>query len=190
MNKVDIRDGVYLILRGIGIDPSQDPNFRETPDRVAKAYEEIFSGLCDTKAQVDKILSTTFPSNYSQIIVETKLLTYSMCPHHLLPVRYEVALAYLPSSDGQVLGLSKLSRLVGVLAHRPVLQEALTEDITANLMLLEGCLGAACVIKGEHYCMQMRGVRQAHAMATTSSVKGVFMTDQTVKEEFFRLIRN
>jgi GTP cyclohydrolase I len=78
---------------------------------------------------------------------------------------------------------------VEVLAHRPILQEELTEQITSQLMRLKNCLGAICVIKGEHLCMQMRGVRQSHGIAITSSVKGVFMEDAAVKEEFFRLIK-
>jgi GTP cyclohydrolase I len=178
-----------MILEGLGLDPLQDPNFIDTPNRVAKAYVEIFSGLSDTEKQVEEILSATFPTTYSQMIVETHLTTFSMCPHHLLPVRYDVSVGYLPSEQGRVLGLSKLPRLVEVLAHRPILQEELTEQITSQLMRLKNCLGAICVIKGEHLCMHMRGVRQSHGIAITSSVKGVFMEDAAVKEEFFRLIK-
>jgi GTP cyclohydrolase IA len=184
-----IRKGVELILGGLGIDPTQDQNFRDTPARVARAYAEIFSGLDDTEKQIGEIVSVTFPSSYSEIIVAKDIVTYSMCPHHLLSVRYVVAVGYLPGEGGSVLGISKLGRLVNVLAHRPVLQEQLTSDITDVLMKLKGCRGAACVVTGEHTCMSMRGAQQREASVTTSSVRGLFRGDASAKSEFMSLIK-
>lgn len=189
MDQDAIRRGVEMILAGLGVSHSQDRNFIDTPSRVARAYTEILSGLDDTNRQIEKILSVSFPSTYSQIVIAKNIVTCSLCPHHLLPVRYRISVGYLPDEGGDVVGISKLGRLVEVLAHRPVLQEQLVEDVTHKLMeRLKGCLGAACVAVGEHHCMQMRGVRMQEACIVTSSVKGAFLRDPDAKAEFMRLI--
>ncbi len=188
MDEALIREGVEKILAGLGIKFRQDDNFKDTPTRVARAYKEIFSGLKDTDKQIEGILSVAFPAEYSQMIVANDIVTYGMCPHHLLPVRYEFSVGYIPSEKGKVLGLSKLPRLVEILAHRPVLQEKLTDDVTHALMQVPGCIGAACIASGEHHCMSMRGVKQ-RAVTTTSSLRGVFLSNPSVKDEFFRLVR-
>lgn len=192
-----IKQGVSLLLEGLGLDIEEDPNFRDTPDRVARAYEEIFQGMENTEAQIREIMSKTFPCTYSQMVVAKDIECFSMCPHHLLPVRYSICAAYIPSSTdaandsgGQVLGVSKLCRVVEVLAKRPVLQEQLVEDVTEVLMQLQGCLGAACIGRGEHYCMTMRGVKQRHASVVASSLKGVFLEDEDVRSEFMQLFRS
>lgn len=174
----DIEKGVHHILMGLkkeyGLD-LKDANFKDTPKRVARAYAEIFSGIKNTKEQVKDILSTAFPSECNGLIIAKDVRVFSMCPHHLLPVDYTISVAYIPSPDGRVLGISKLSRLVEVLAGRPVLQEQLGEDITNSLMGLDGCVGAGCLIEGKHYCMIMRGVNQTNCVTGSSSMKGVFL---------------
>jgi len=109
------------------------------------------------------------------------------CPHHLLPVHYSISAAYIPTPSGQVLGVSKLCRLVEILARRPVLQEQLMEDITSSLMKLRGCEGAACIGSGIHYCLRMRGVKQSRSVIVTSSLKGAFLDDATARAEFMQL---
>jgi GTP cyclohydrolase IA len=164
-----------------------DPNFKETPERIARAYSEIFSGLRDTDKKIDKILSTAFPCQSDSMVLVRDIEVFSMCPHHFLPVEMTVHVAYLPGRNGKVLGLSKLPRLVELMAARPVLQEQLGCDVTKALCELPHCLGAGCVVHGKHYCMAMRGVKQRKAITTTSSLRGLFKEDATVRQEFFAL---
>lgn len=157
-------------------------NFKDTPQRVARMYDEILGGHIDTEEQVTKILSSAFPCTNNSLVLVRDIETFSLCPHHLLPVRYKVHVAYIPGK--KVLGLSKLARLADVLSRRLVLQEQLTEDVTENLMRVNGCQGAACVVEGTHYCMVMRGVKQSQATTITSSLKGAFLQESTRAELF------
>lgn len=191
-NWLKVRNGVVQILTGLGLDIG-DPNFRETPDRVTRAYREIFAGLdggIDSK--IDEMLESTFPCEHQQMIVARQIEVFSMCPHHLLPVRYLITVGYLPGPDvnARVLGLSKLARLTKLLAARPVLQEQVVNDI-ANILLtrIPGCRGSGCIAMGEHYCMRMRGVNQSSAVVITSSMRGEFLTDSMVRIEFMDLAR-
>lgn len=180
-----IKDGFTKILEGLheeyGLDTS-DPNFISTPERCARAYAEIFSGLQDTDNQVSSIINSQFPSDSDEIVMSKNIRTFSMCPHHFLPVDYKIDVGYLP--DKSVIGISKLTRMVEILAKRPVLQEQLTNEISDNLMKIDGCRGSACIVHGYHYCMIMRGVRQPEAPTITSSVRGVFRDDPGIKQEF------
>lgn len=182
-----VREGVRLILEGLGLE--LDGNFVDTPDRVARAYLEIFQGLQDTDEQVERILSKTFPCNYSAMIAVKDIESFGLCPHHLLPVRYSICAAYIPSENGRVLGISKIARLADLLARRPVLHEQLVEDVTSSLMKLKGCIGSACIARAEHFCMIMRGTKQPHAVVVASSLKGAFLDDPTVRAEFMGLTR-
>jgi GTP cyclohydrolase IA len=186
MDKTLIRQGVRYILTGLGLDPS-DPNLIGTPGRVEQVYEEIFSGLVNLDDKIENILNKTFPCSYSEIIVAKDVKCFSFCPHHLLPVRYNICVGYLPTE--RVLGISKLYRLVKTLAARPVLHEQLMEDITENLMRVPGCKGAACIGTGEHMCMTMRGVSQSGASVVASSMKGLFLEKPIVRAEFLQLYR-
>lgn len=191
-----VEKGVHYIFKGLrdelGLDLT-DENFKDTPKRIARAYAEIFSGVKNTQQQVDDILNSAFPAENDQLILVRGIEVFSMCPHHLLPVSYRIHAGYIPSVDeGKVIGISKLSRLAEILSKRPVLQEQLVEDVAKNLMRLPGCLGAACVVEGVHYCMVMRGVNQPHAKTITSSLKGVFLQESgqgpAARNELMRLI--
>jgi GTP cyclohydrolase I len=184
-----VRRGVVDILTGLGVSLS-DPNFAGTPGRLVRCYAEAFSGLRDTAAQVDAVLSATFPCTHTQMIVARGIETWGMCPHHLLPVHYDVTVGYVPDGVGaQVLGVSKLCRLVEVLARRPVLQEQIVNDVTAALMSIPGCIGAGCIAHGEHGCMRVRGVRQQNAVIVTSSLQGVLFDKPEARAEFMSLMR-
>lgn len=188
MDKVE--KGIRLVLEGLqeahDLDIESD-NFKETPERVARAYQEIFSGLRDTSVQLDLILKSKFPSGgYDQMIVCSGVVVYSMCPHHLLPVRYEVDLGYIPSKEGSVIGISKLARIIDVLAKRPVLQESMTQDIGKAMNRIDP-LGVAVRVKGEHSCMRIRGIRK-EGVITTSYLSGVFREEVSTREEFLKLI--
>lgn len=185
-----IEKGMRLILKGLqqdfGLNLS-DVNFKDTPKRVARAYNEIFEGLKDTEINVKKILSTAFPSKgYESLIFCTDIIVFSMCPHHFLPVEYKVSVGYIPSKDGMVLGASKIPRLVELLAKRPVLQETLTIDI-ANYLNDLNPIGVAVVISGVHFCMRMRGVKKMSSFET-SAMKGAFMDNPASRKEFFDLL--
>jgi len=136
-----------------------DENFHGTALRIAKAYAEILDGEKDTEKQIETALSKNFPSSYDESISCTGHIAYSMCPHHLLPVKYKVSIVYMPAKNGYVVGASKLARLVDILSHRAVLQETLADDIIHALESYLCPRGIGLLLKGNHSCMQMRGVK-------------------------------
>lgn len=178
---------LQALSKELGLDLN-DENFDDTPARISRMYREILSGLKDTDKQVEKILNSAFPCNNDQLVLVKDIEAFSMCPHHFLPVHYKIHIAYIPSV--RVVGLSKLARLANILAKRPVLQEQFVEDVSSSLMKIEGCLGAACIAEGTHYCMVMRGVRQSQSRTITSSLKGVFLEDARARQELMQLIGN
>lgn len=187
-----IRSGVTDILKGLGCDLN-DPNFKETPYRVASMYkDEIFLG-CGSFAddEIADLLGNTFPCDHDQLVVARGIDVYGMCPHHLLPVKYSIVAAYMPGAapDGRVVGLSKVYRLASLLAARPVLQEKMVNDIADALMLIPGCQGAGTIAHGEHMCVRMRGVRQVNSVVTTSSLRGIFLHNAPIRAEFLSLLR-
>jgi len=186
----DIEKGMHLILKGLKKEfglKIKDQHFIDTPKRVARAYAEIFEGVKDTDKQVKEILSAAFKSDMDQMIVVKDIHVFSMCPHHFLPTEMYIDVAYIP--NGYVLGLSKIPRLVEILAKRPVIQEQLTEEITEYLMSIEAS-GAAARIRGQHFCMRMRGVKKPEAIMVTTSVLGDFREDQLTRNEFLSHIRD
>lgn len=190
IQKSNIEKGIILILKGLNEEfdlDLTDENFNGTPSRIARAYREIFGGLKNTQQQVTEIFKSKFPSeNYDSMIISKDIPAYSMCPHHLLPVEYKINFAYIPSTQGFVLGLSKLSRIIQLLAKRPVLQEKLTIDIV-NAFEEVHPRGAGVLVEGSHFCMKMRGVNQTNANISTSSLTGCFKQPE-VRSEFYRLI--
>lgn len=176
-------------LKQMGFVPDYE-NFHSTPKRFARAYFEIFEGCQDTEQKIQNILSTSFPAEENTgMVVAKDIVCFSMCPHHLLPVEYHVCVAYIPNKDGRVLGISKLARLVEVLAKRPALQEAFTQEIVDHLAAI-GIYGAAALVEGQHMCMRMRGVKSTNSTITTTAVSGVFADDNSTKQEFLDLIKD
>ncbi len=176
-----------ILEDGLGLDLS-DPNFTETPARIARSYEEIFSGLSNTKADVEELFTKCFPTDYQGIVFEKNIVVFSMCPHHFLPVRYEVAVGYVPTDCG--IGLSKLVRIIELLAKKPALQESFTEEIVELMETHMRTAGALCMVRGEHYCMQMRGVKQKDIVSTTSAARGAFLTEPELELKFYNLLEN
>ena len=175
------------ILTGLGIDFKKDANFIDTPNRIVEMYDEIFAGLLDGDiAELEDHLTKTFPCNYDQMIIEKGIDSWGVCPHHFLPVKYRVDIGYLPGH--QVLGLSKLPRVVQILSKRPVLQEQLTQDIVDYLERVLKPRGAIVKVNGIHHCMVMRGVRSNNAEAITSAITGVFRYIPSLKEEFMAFV--
>lgn len=185
-----IERGVHFLLKGLqqeyGLDLS-DVNFKDTPKRVARAWAEIFEGVKNTKAQVAEILSSAFPCENKDLVIARGIHACGMCPHHLLPVEYSIDIGYIP--NGTAVGISKLTRLVEVLAARPVLQETLAEELTDILVTKLGSPGAMVVTNGRHFCMIMRGVKSEKGLTTVSSVAGVFRENAALRQEFLGLTK-
>jgi len=162
----------------------EDPNFSETPARVAKMYLEMFHGL--REGAEPKV--TTFPNDegYHHMVIEREIPFYSMCAHHFVPFYGHAHIAYIPRSE--VVGLSKLPRILEFYAKRPQLQERLTEQVAEFLWSKLDPLGVMVVIEARHLCVEMRGVKKAGALTTTSALRGCF-ADRLVREEFLALLR-
>jgi len=190
MTNTLIEQGMELILKGLhdefGLDITNE-NFRDTPKRVAKAYSEIFNGI-NAEDELHKIAVTSFPSEYSGMIIAKDIECFSMCPHHFLPVEYIINVGYIPNE--KTVGLSKLSRIVELLAKKPELQEMFTQNIADTLERELQPKGVIVQIKGRHLCMAMRGIKQRNSWTLTSSITGRFAVDPATKEEFALLIKN
>ena len=185
MNLPQMKEGISTFLEGLGINLT-DQHFKGTPGRIVRAYQEIFEGMENTKIRAKKILSTAFKSKLNQMIIVKDIHVFSMCPHHFLPIEYHISVAYIP--DGKVLGLSKIPRLVELLAKRPIIQEDLTDEITYCLMSIKP-LGAAAQVTAHHLCMRMRGAKVPESIVITSSVLGAFREDIATRNEFFSQIK-
>jgi GTP cyclohydrolase I len=177
VNHGKIEQGVRLILQGLECD-AHDPNFAETPERVARAYEEMFAVDEDNEY-------TTFTEAYADFILLRRHKVWSLCPHHLLPVRLIVSVAYIPA--GKVLGLSKLARVLNDCNPGPVLQEAFTREVVSRLESIVSCSGVACFVEGSHGCMQIRGVK-TDGDVVTSAFSGSFLANARLQDRFFQLI--
>ena len=170
----------------LGYPVKTDANFDETAARAARAMMELVGGTEDVKTQIDTMLSRVFPAHYDEMVISKHNISFGMCPHHLLPVIYRISVAYLPGA--KVLGISKLSRIVNLLAHRPVLQEDLTQELAALLHERMETRGSAAYVEGLHLCMAARGIRAHEARVVTSAVRGVFRENHSTRQEFLDLV--
>lgn len=192
-----IKKGVNLILKGFeedfGINVSGDQNFADTAHRVSRMYAELFGTHRDVNTRIKEVLSTQFPSTYQEVIMVKDIDSLGMCSHHLMPVRYKIAVAYMPSKDGTCLGISKLPRLCNLIASTtPSMQEAITDQIASTLFTqLKGCKGSMVHVSGWHGCMSLRGVSQKEALTVTSSVTGIFRnTKEFARHEFLTYLNS
>lgn len=177
-----IREAVTMILEAVGDDPNRE-GLVETPNRVAKMYQEVFGGIGHDAREH---LAKTFTLVNSEMVVEKDIPFYSMCEHHLLPFYGKVHLAYLP--NGKVAGLSKLVRTVDLYSRRPQLQEQLTQQIAEALFELLDSRGSLVVIEAEHMCMNMRGIKRPGSKTITSYALGEFKDNKELKEEAYKLM--
>jgi GTP cyclohydrolase I len=177
-----IRRAVREILEAIGEDPDRE-GLRETPARVARMYAEMFSGL---RADPADHLKKTFTQKYDEMVLVKDIGFESMCEHHLLPFLGKAHVAYLPK--GKIVGLSKLARVVEVLARRPQVQERMTEDLADLLTEALDARGVAVILEASHSCMTIRGVRKANSICTTSAMRGAFRTNEPTRAELMALI--
>lgn len=179
-----IEQAVRMLFEAIGEDPDR-PGIADTPARVARAYDEMFAGLLIDPADV---ISVTFDEAHDEIVMMRDIPFHSMCEHHLVPFMGEAHVAYLPGKDGRITGLSKLARLVDVCAKRPGLQERMTTMIADALERALEPRGVLVVIEARHLCMEMRGIRKPGASTVTSTVRGIFRTDEKTRAEAMALL--
>lgn len=159
---------VRELLIAVGEDPDRE-GLRDTPERVARSYAEIFSGL---DMEASDVLDKTFNIDHEELVIVRDIELYSTCEHHLVPFHGVAHVGYIPDKHGRVTGLSKLARLVEVYARRPQVQERLTSQIADALVEHLGVQGVIVVIQAEHLCMSMRGIRKPGASTITSAVRG------------------
>lgn len=171
------------ILKYIGENPERE-GLKETPKRVAKMYNEIFSGYYKNSADLFKVFES---EGYNEMVIVKDIDFFSSCEHHTAPFFGKVHIGYIP--NGKVIGLSKLARLVDVYARRLQVQERLTMQIANDIMKYLEPLGCMVVIEAEHLCMKMRGVESPCSSTITSAVRGVFMDKLEVRSEFLGLIK-
>ncbi len=185
VRKVDqerIARAIREILLAIGEDPDRE-GLKDTPRRVARTYAELFSGLhVDAREHVRKF----FTEKYDEIVLVRDIAFCSVCEHHLMPFMGKAHVAYLP--NGRVVGLSKLARVVEVLARRPQVQERMTEQIAELLLEELQAKGVAVVIEAVHTCMTVRGVRKPGSLCVTSAMKGAFRSNPSTRAEVLTLI--
>jgi GTP cyclohydrolase I len=179
-----IRRAVRLLFEAIGDDPER-AGIADTPDRVARSFDEIFAGMLVDPSDV---LSVVFEEGHDEMVMMRDIPFHSMCEHHLVPFFGRAHVAYLPNTRGQVTGLSKLARLVDVVAKRPGLQERMTTQIADALEKALEPRGALVVIEARHLCMEMRGIRKSAAETVTSTVRGIFREDPRTRAEAMALL--
>lgn len=178
-----IKEGVRLILEGVGENPNRE-GLQETPERVARMYEEIFSGL---EQDAKDHLAKRFSVENNEMVLEKDIVFYSTCEHHLMPFFGKAHVAYIPS--GEVVGLSKIARTVEVFAKRPQLQEQLTAQIADAVNEELHPLGVMVMIEAEHTCMTMRGVKKPGSKTVSYVTRGLFEEDVRLQDRFFQLVK-
>lgn len=184
MNKKKIEKAISDILEAIGENPKRK-DLLDTPKRVAEMYEEIFAGV---KQKPEDELEVILEQKHHEIILLKGIPLYSICEHHLLPFIGKAHIAYIPKA-GRVTGLSKLVRVVDILAKRPQVQERLTTQIAEIIMSKLRPLGVMVVLEAEHMCMSMRGVKKPGTLTVTSAVRGIFKENEKTRSEALALIK-
>jgi len=184
IDQAKVREAITMLLEAIGEDPNRE-GLKETPDRVARMYEEICGGM-EQDAAVP--LSKTFSSPSSEMVLQKDITFYSMCEHHILPFFGKAHIAYIP--NGKVVGLSKLARTVEIFARRLQIQEKLTAQIADAIMEELGAKGVMVIIEAEHMCMTMRGIKKPGSKTLNYVVRGEFANSQELRDRVFSLILN
>lgn len=183
VNKEKVEKAVRLLLEGIGEDCNRE-GLKETPNRVARMYEEIFEGM---DQDAGEHLSRTFTAENNEMVLEKDILFYSTCEHHLMPFYGKVHIAYIP--DGKVVGISKLARTVEVFARRLQIQEKMTAQIADAIMESLKPKGVMVMVQAEHMCMTMRGVKKPGSSTVTMVARGEFEESERLQNTFLNLVK-
>ncbi len=186
MDKRKIEEGVKLILEGINEDVGRE-GLIGTPKRVADMYEEIFSGIGKNPSEV---LGPMFDENHDEIILVKDIPFYSTCEHHLVPFVGKAHIAYAPNKTGKIIGLSKLTRVLEIVARRPQVQERLTTIVADSIMEKLEPRGVIVIVEAEHLCMSIRGVKKPNTITVTSAIRGLFKDNPASRSEVLSLIYN
>lgn len=182
VNQDKVQEAVKLLLEGIGEDISRE-GLADTPERIAKMYTEIFSGMEEDPAEH---LSKVFTVDNNEMVLEKDIVFYSMCEHHMLPFYGKAHVAYIP--NGRVVGLSKLARTVEVYARRLQIQEQMTSQIADAIMEYLAPQGVMVVVEAEHLCMTMRGVKKPGSQTVSIATRGVFADNEALQNRFFQML--
>ena len=186
IDETEIRKAVTSIIKAIGEDPERE-GLVGTPERVAEMYTELFMGLdLDPKEE----LMVGFEEGHREMVILRDIPFYSMCEHHLLPFYGVAHIGYIPNTAGRVVGVSKLARVVEIVANRPQLQERMTSQIADAIFDGIKPDGVAVVIQAEHLCMVMRGIKKPGSTVGTSALRGTFRSKSKTRAEFFSLLQN
>ena len=184
MDVKKIEKGIRLILEGIGENPER-AGLRETPERVARMYQEIFSGI---ETPTEELLKTIEGESHDEMVLLKDIPFYSVCEHHLIPFIGKAHVAYIPSA-GKIVGLSELVKAVKALAKRLQVQERLTTQLADMIMAKLKPKGAMVIIDAEHLCISMRGMKKPGTRTVTSAVRGIFRSKQSTRDELLDLIK-
>ena len=185
VDEIQIRTAVGSIIKAIGEDPKRE-GLVGTPERVAEMYAELFMGVGEDPREE---LRVGFEVGHREMIVLKDIPFYSMCEHHLLPFYGVAHIGYVPNTDGRVVGISKLARVVEIVARRLQLQERMTTQIADAIVDGLKPEGVAVVIQAEHLCMIMRGIKKPGSNVITSALRGLFQRKAASRAEFFSLIQ-
>lgn len=183
-DEAGVVEAVRALLLAVGEDPARE-GLAGTPERLARAYREMFAGLHEDPAEA---LDAQFDIGHQEMVLVRDIPMYSTCEHHLLPFHGVAHVAYIPGAEGRVTGLSKLARLVEGYARRPQIQERLTSQVADALAKRLEARGVMVVVEAEHLCMSMRGVRKPGSRTVTSAVRGV-LRNQATRAEALSLMR-
>jgi len=184
-DETEIRTAVTSIIKAIGED-SEREGLVDTPRRVAEMYAELFAGIgIDPKEE----LAVGYELGHREMVIVRDVPFYSMCEHHLLPFYGTVHIGYIPDVSGRVVGISKLARVVDIIARRPQIQERMTTQIADAIFDGLKPDGVAVVVQAEHLCMIMRGIKKPGSNVITSAIRGAFRRKAASRAEFFSLIQ-
>ena len=184
-DEAKIKTAVASIIEAIGEDPNRD-GLAGTPERVAEMYAELFGGLGQDPGED---LRVGFELGHREMVILRDIPFYSMCEHHLLPFYGVAHVGYIPNDEGRIVGISKLARVVEIIAKRPQIQEKMTTEIADVIMDAIKPDGVAVVIQAEHLCMIMRGIKKPGSNVITSALRGIFKRKAASRAEFFSLIQ-
>ena len=184
-DEAKIEKAVNLIIEAIGEDPKRE-GLKGTPRRVAEMYAELFVGLGKDPREE---LAVGFELGHREMVIVKDIPFYSMCEHHLLPFYGVAHVGYIPNNDGRIVGISKLARVVEIIARRPQIQERMTTQIADAIVSGLKPDGVGVIVQAEHLCMIMRGIKKPGSAIVTSALRGSFRSRTKTRAEFFSLLQ-
>jgi len=184
INEAEIKKALASIIEAIGEDPKRE-GLIDTPRRFAEMYSELFMGIGQDPTEELKV---GYELGHREMVILKDIPFYSMCEHHFLPFYGVVHIGYIPNEEGRIVGISKLARVVEIIAKRPQIQERMATDIAE--VIVDGLKpdGVAVVIQAEHMCMIMRGIKKPGSSVITSALRGNFRKKPASRAEFFSLV--